>query len=452
MTTLLKSKPTCDRGEGEKGMKWTKTATINASNHLEIGGLDLLELAKEIGTPAYLLDYAQLKQNIEDYRSYFKSELFETEIIYASKALACIGMYQILAKEGLSADVVSGGELYTALKADFPAAKLFFHGNNKTYEEIHLAVQNEIGYFIIDNAYEFEKLKNELENKTIKQKVLLRVNPGIEAHTHEYIQTSKNNSKFGLSIYQTEAEQLISELEQHPNIDFRGIHCHIGSQILEGGSYRKAADFMCRYIRELEDKGHPIAELNLGGGFGIAYLESQSVESVESVVSQLIKAIESSLRAYHIQLEKVMIEPGRSIVGDAGVTLYQIGGIKKTYGGTQYLFVDGGMSDNPRPALYQAEYEAALVKQVEGVEKEKVTIAGKCCETGDILIKDILLPMTQVGDYIAIRGTGAYNYSMASHYNRIPKPPVYLLEAGRFKTLIERESWEDLLVKDQRVW
>lgn len=434
-------------------MKYFGTTKINEKNHLEIGGVDLVELGNEKGTPIYIMDYDYLNKNIDEYKNNFISKDFDTEVLYASKALSCIGIYQILNKAGLSVDVVSGGELYTAYKAGFPMNRVYFHGNNKTVDELTQALSLKVGCIVLDNEIEYKLLSELCTKSNKKQKVLLRVNPGIEAHTHEYIQTSKNNSKFGVSIFEKQTDNLIKEINEDQNLEFRGLHCHIGSQIFDNKSFEKAALEMLNYIVDLKNRlGISVKDLNLGGGFGIYYSEGDTSQSIETTMKDLIKAVENILTEKEIRLEKLIIEPGRSIVGNAGTTLYKIGGIKNTFGGIKYIFVDGGMTDNPRPALYQAQYEAVIANKVNGDKKEMVSVAGKCCESGDVLIKNIELEEASSGDFLAVFATGAYNYSMASNYNRIQKPAVVLVKDGNIIDLIERETFEDIVSKDKYLW
>lgn len=430
-------------------MKLFGTMKTDEKGILEIGGMNVFDIKKQFGTPLYIVDEKLLRETCRLFVDNFKSEDLETEVIYASKAFLNIGMAKLVNEENLSIDVVSGGELYTVLKANFPKEKIYMHGNNKTLEEINLAVDNNIGYMVIDNRQEIDQLEEVLKEKNKTMNVLLRVNPGIEAHTHEYIQTTKNDSKFGESIFTEDIYELTKKMKNSDNLKFKGFHCHIGSQIFEENSFIQAAVAMVDFAKKIKDETNiDIEILNLGGGFGIYYTEEDRPMDLQKFLKRLCSEIKKRIDELNLNKIKILIEPGRSIISNSGTTLYEIGGTKETYGGKDYIFIDGGMGDNPRPALYQAKYEAAIANKMNEDNINKYTIAGKCCESGDIIIKDILLPKAEKGDLLAVSTTGAYNYSMASNYNRIPKPAVVFIKDGKGRTVVKRETYEDLIRND----
>lgn len=418
-------------------------------NELYIGDHSVSSLADEYGTPLYIMDKKDFKDRAKLYRENFVSEKMETEVIYASKALLNLYMADLVNKEGLSIDVVSGGELWTVLKSGFPKEKIYFHGNNKLEKELKFAVENEIGCIILDNKQELEDLNKVLRGREYKQKVLLRVNPGIEAHTHEYIKTSKDDSKFGESIYDEDIFKFIERINDSKNIEFLGFHCHIGSQVFEKESFYKTAEVMMDFIKVVEDKTDiEISDLNLGGGFGAYYIEGDKPMELSIFLKELIEKVQDYNDKLDLNLKKLHIEPGRSLVTNSGSTLYTVGSTKKTYGGREYIFIDGGMTDNPRPSLYQAEYEAIVANKANKKPEKKWTIAGKCCESGDILIEDISLPLVEKGDLILVSSTGAYNYSMSSNYNRIEKPAMIFIDGKDIDVAIKRQTYEDLIRDD----
>jgi len=425
------------------------TMKTNDMGNLEIGGIDTVNLAKKYGTPLYVFDTSHIKNNIRRYQSGFKHSKIDTEIIYASKAFLTIAMCKLIDSEGLSLDVVSGGELYTARKAGFPANKIYFHGNNKTVEELLFALNFGVNKIIIDNEFELDMLEylcTELD-KTID--VMFRVNPGIEAHTHEYIQTSKNDSKFGISIYSEDICKLVNKVTDSYYMTLKGFHYHIGSQILESSSYSKAIEVMGEFIKNVKDDcGYVTEELNMGGGFGVYYSEEDTDFDIEGCLNDVLLSLYEYCTKNKLKIPKALIEPGRSIVANAGTTLYKVGATKKTYGGKTFIFVDGGMTDNPRTALYNAIYEGAIANKINNECTEEYTIAGKCCESGDIIIKNITLPEADKNDIVAIFSTGAYNYSMASNYNRLRKPAVIFVENGKSKVVVKRETYEDIIRND----
>ncbi|HYE11343.1 MAG TPA: diaminopimelate decarboxylase [Patescibacteria group bacterium] len=425
------------------------TTSINEKGNLSIGGCDTVELAKDYSTPLYVIDEELVRQNCRIFKESFSKNGIETEVIYASKAFMNLAVCKVISEEGLALDVVSGGELYTAMKADFPMQKIYFHGNNKTAQELEMAIRAGVGRIVVDNNQELKLIEEICEDMNKSVEILLRVNPGIEAHTHAFIQTSKNDSKFGESIFSESLGTTIEGLMSSKHIKLKGLHCHIGSQIFEEESFYSVANVMLEFVAKLKANYNFVTEeLNLGGGFGVYYSKGDEPVDIKKCLKNTLGIIRDEASRLNIKIPKLMIEPGRAIVANAGTTLYEVGALKRTYGGRDYLFVDGGMTDNPRTALYDAKYDAVVANKAESVSNMLYTIAGKCCESGDIIIKDIELPVTVKGDILAVLSTGAYNYSMSSNYNRIPRPAVVFVRDGKAKLAVKRESYEDLLRND----
>lgn len=419
------------------------------NNQLHIGGINALKLAKEFGTPLYVMDEQLIRDNCRRYCESFKTDKGINKVAYAGKAFLTVAMCQIINQEGMCLDVVSGGELYTAYKSEFPMEKIYFHGNNKTLEEIDMGIKFGVGRFVVDNFYEIEKI-NDIASKYNKvQKIILRVTPGIEAHTHEYIKTGQIDSKFGFTILEDQVLKAVDMANSFPNIEFIGFHCHIGSQIFDIEPYRDTVKIMFSLIKEVKNKlGCNVKEMDLGGGFGIYYEKGDSPKKFENFCEAILEEAENTSKKLGIELPSLVIEPGRSIVGNAGTTLYTIGSMKDIPNVRKYVSVDGGMTDNIRPALYGANYECIVVNKVEENCKEKVTIAGKCCESGDILLKDVEISKTKSGDTLAVLTTGAYCYSMSSNYNKIPRPAVVLVKDGIGKVICKRQSYEELIANE----
>jgi len=425
------------------------TMALNQDNQLEIGQCNVSQLSEKFDTPLYVVDVKLIRDNCDLFKNAFQRENIDTEVIYASKAFLNKAMCRLIQESGLSLDVVSGGELHTAISANFPADKIYMHGNNKTTEELLMALDYGIKRIVVDNEHELDLLSYLCEQLNKSIDILLRVNPGIEAHTHEYIQTSKNDSKFGISIYQDSICDLIHKIEADPNIHLKGFHCHIGSQIFEESSFYSAVSVMMEFVERVQkDCSFTTLELNLGGGFGVYYSKEDDPFDTTTCLQNMLDVVVDEVAKRDLTMPKLFIEPGRAIVANAGTTLYKVGGIKRTYGGKNFIFVDGGMTDNPRTALYDSKYEAIISSKDSLVEKDIFTIAGKCCESGDILIKEIELPTPHVDDILAISCTGAYNYSMASNYNRNRKPAVVFVEDGVAKLAVKRETFDDLLRND----
>lgn len=430
-------------------MKLLGTMRVNHKNHLEIGGCDAVKLAKEFGTPLYVMDEAMLRKKCREYYRAFTEE-YGVEVAYASKSLTNLAICKIIDQERLGLDVVSGGELYTAIKAGFPMERVYFHGNNKSLQELNLALEYKIGRIIVDNFGELENLNTIAGESGQIAEIMLRLSPGVEAHTHEYIKTGQIDSKFGLAIENGMALSAVKSALEYPNIKLKGYHCHIGSQIFELESYAHTAEVMMEFVNKVyKETGYLAEELNLGGGLGIFYNDEDQPRSINEYATIIIESLQTKAIEYKIPLPKIIVEPGRSISGAAGTTLYTIGSIKDIPGIRKYVAVDGGMGDNPRPALYQSKYEACVANHVVDDALEKVSIAGKCCETGDMLIWDIKLPKLQAGHILAVASTGAYNYSMSMNYNRIPRPAMILVHEGKADVIIEREDYADIVRNDK---
>ncbi|KEQ26153.1 diaminopimelate decarboxylase [Paenibacillus tyrfis] len=425
------------------------TSKINDRGHLEIGGCDTVDLAERYGTPLYVMDEQLIRQRCREFVQAFRATGLRFQVAYASKAFCVMAMCRIVEEEGMSLDIVSDGELYTALEAGFPAERIHFHGNNKTPQELEMAVNAKIGCFVVDNFVEMHMLNAIAGEKRQKVNVLLRITPGVDAHTHEYISTGQTDSKFGFDLANGAAEQAVKEASELPNIELLGVHSHIGSQIFEVGGFRLAVDKVADFAVHIREQlGLTFPVINLGGGFGIRYIDGDSPLPVAEYVNSIAEAIQTKFGQNGYPLPEIWTEPGRSIVGDAGTTLYTIGTYKDIPGVRKYVAVDGGMTDNPRPALYEAQYEAMLANRACEANEEVVSIAGKCCESGDMLIWDVSLPQARTGDLLAVACTGAYNYAMSSNYNRIRRPAVVFVKDGEADIVVKRESFEHLLGND----
>lgn len=425
------------------------TQSIDEQGQLTIGGTSAMTLANTYGTPLFVYDTALIKERARAFIQTFERAGVKAQVAYASKAFSSIAMYQLAAKEGLSLDVVSGGELYTAIHAGFPVERIHFHGNNKSDEELNFALDSGIGCIVVDNFYEIDQLKRLTTYKKMSINILLRVTPGIEAHTHDYITTGQADSKFGFDLNNGQADQAFQLVKDDIYIQLLGMHCHIGSQIFDSVAFSLAAKkLIAKMIAWRTQFDFVCPVLNLGGGFGIRYTEEDKPLQPAVYVEDMIKSIQSEIGLLEYPMPEIWIEPGRSLVGDAGTTLYTIGSQKEVPGVRNYLAVDGGMSDNIRPALYQAKYDAAVANKMTKESTTRYTVAGKCCESGDKLIENITLPKIEAGDTLAVFCTGAYGYSMASNYNRLPRPAVVFVEQGQHRIVIKRESYEDLIRLD----
>ncbi|KGX92218.1 diaminopimelate decarboxylase [Pontibacillus halophilus JSM 076056 = DSM 19796] len=416
----------------------------NERGHLTIGGIDATVLADTYGTPLYVYDVEKIRENARSFVRTFEALDVKAQVAYASKAFSSIAMLQVAKEEGLSLDVVSQGEMYTAIEADFPPEKMHLHGNNKSVEELEMAIDMGIGCIVVDNFYELDLLEALLKEKEKRIDVLLRVTPGIEAHTHDYILTGQEDSKFGFDLSNGQAEAALKQLLHHDQILLKGLHCHIGSQIFETDGFIMAVRKLFDALEGWRDEHGFIPEvMNLGGGFGIRYTSEDEPLPLNMYVNELVKEVKRQAYDRDFELPEIWIEPGRSIVGDAGVTLYSVGSIKRIPDVRTYIAVNGGMTDNLRPALYNAKYAAAVANRMNEPLCETVSIAGKCCESGDMLIWDLEVPEIQSGDLLATFSTGAYGYSMANHYNRFPKAAVVFVENGEHQLVIQRESYQD---------
>lgn len=434
-------------------MNQRNTLKINDKGHLEIGGCDAVQLAAEFGTPLYVFDEAYIRKMMRTYNKSLADNYGGNGIVlYASKAFSCKAIYKIAESENTGVDVVSGGELYTALSTGFPADKIYMHGNNKTPEELKYAVNSRIGIIVVDSYLEADRLDDLCAGKGIKQSVLIRINPGVEAHTHAYVQTATPDSKFGFSIANGTAEDITNYVLSKPNLALKGFHCHIGSQIFEKQSFVLAADKMMNFIADIKKRtGFEAEILNIGGGFGIYYTDEDpklTSEDYANYLKALCDEIKAKATALNIKLPFLALEPGRSIVGEAGITLYTAGTIKEIPGIKTYVAVDGGMFDNPRYALYQSKYTVVAAGDMNAPCTQKVSIAGKCCESGDIIAVDVPMPEIKSGDIIAVLSTGAYNYSMASNYNRNFIPGAVLVNDGKAEIIIKKQTYEDIVRND----
>ena len=422
---------------------------VNGQGHLEIGGCDTVELAQRYGTPLYIMDEELLRKNCRRFRNALRQSYSHGQVIFAGKAFLVQAMARLVGEEGLGLDVVSGGELYTALKAGFPTERIFFHGNNKSVKELAEALDVDTGRIIVDSTMELEDIIALAREKGKKASVLLRVRPGVEAHTHEYIQTGQEDSKFGFALGDEALEGVHLVLSAPDQLELAGFHCHIGSQIFQVDPFRLAAQTMLGFMALVRDKtGFVVSQLNMGGGLGIRYRSSDAPPTIESFVSNLATAVTRAAKENDFPLPELLLEPGRSICGEAGITLYRVGVIKDIPGIRRYVSVDGGMMDNIRPALYGAEYEAVLANKADREGVRNVTVAGKACESGDIIINEALLPEVEKDDLLAVFSTGAYCYSMASNYNRNPRPGVLFVRNGKARVAVRRESYEHLVALD----
>ncbi len=420
--------------------------SVNQKGNLTFAGVDTVDLAQKYGTPLYLMDENKIRQHMITYKTAME-KYFPLGSLpeFASKAFSVKQIYRIAAEEGIDIDAVSSGEIYTALKAGFPMERCFFHGNNKTDEDIRFAISSGVGYFVIDNEDELFALNKIAGEMNVKQKALLRVTPGIDPHTHKKISTGLVESKFGVAIETGQALELTQKLLTCENIDLLGFHCHIGSQIFESDPFVTAADIMFAFIAEVKTKlGFNTQMLNLGGGFGVRYVESDPEINYDEKIGEVAAVLNSQCEKYGISLPKIMLEPGRSLVADAGMTLYTIGSVKEIKEYKNYVSVDGGMTDNPRFALYESEYTVEIANKCTKHKDFVATVAGRCCESGDLIAEDVKMPKPIRGDILAVLTTGAYNYSMASNYNRIPRPAVVMLKNQEDYIAVERESLEDI--------
>ncbi|MFC0523090.1 diaminopimelate decarboxylase [Pontibacillus salicampi] len=419
--------------------------TINDSGHLEIAGVDVVDLANTYGTPLFIYDVERIRSNARGFVSAFEKQGVTAQVAYASKAFSSIAMLQVAKEEGLSLDVVSQGELYTAIQAEFPKDRIHLHGNNKSLEELEMAITEDIGCIVVDNFHEIELLHALLEEHGKEMDVLLRVTPGIEAHTHDYILTGQEDSKFGFDLWNGQAEQALMRMLGMDRVHVKGLHCHIGSQIFETHGFVLAVKKLFEALGSWNELHGFVPEImNLGGGFGIKYTDEDEPLPLPTYVNQLVEEVKVQSKRFDFPIPEIWIEPGRAIVGDAGTTLYTVGASKHIPNVRTYVSVDGGMTDNLRPALYHAKYEAVAANKMLEPKNETVSVAGKCCESGDMLIWDVDVPKLESGDLLATFSTGAYGYSMSNHYNRFPKAAVVFVENGQHQLVIKRESYQEV--------
>ena len=424
--------------------------SINSENHLVIGQHDTVELAKKFGTPLYVLDEDLMRDNCRAYKNaidtYYDGHGL---VLFASKALCTMYTGRLVAEEGLGADVVSGGELYTLYKAGFPMEKVFFHGNNKTPDEIELALNCGVGHIVVDNKYELELLNRIANEKNVNQRILFRIKPGIDAHTHDFVKTGQIDSKFGVALENGEAYEIHKLALSMSNIQIDGVHCHIGSQIFDVEPFCEAAKVMIGFIADLYDKlGIKVNILNLGGGFGIKYTATDDPIAPSEYIHKVTNVVKELAQEKGIDLPFLVFEPGRSIVASAGITLYTVGCVKEIENVRTYVSIDGGMCDNPRYILYGSKYTAVLANNASAEPVAPITIAGKCCESGDLIQEHVMMPQIHVGNTLAVLATGAYNYSMSSNYNRIPRPPIVAVSGNEAKIIVKRETYDDLIKND----
>lgn len=427
-----------------------KTYGLNAAGHLTIGGLDSIELAEKFGTPAYFIDTDAVRDMCRTYKKAFNNFLGTKCVpVYAGKALCYRGIYRIIKEEGLMADCVSSGELYTASSAGFPMDKVFFHGNNKTDADLEYALELGVGHIVVDGMDELNALNKIAGEQNKKVNVLLRITPGIDPHTHKKIITGNVDSKFGMAILTGQAFEFVRAAIESENINVDGFHCHVGSQIFDIEPFREAADIMLAFIAKVRNEYGCSAEiLNLGGGFGVRYTEDDPEIDYTENVRELGHEIDKICAEYHIEKPVIYMEPGRSIVAAAGATLYTCGSVKTVKGFRNYVSVDGGMPDNPRYTLYQSKYTILNACRASDTADFECTVAGRCCESGDLLAEEVYLAKPKRGDIIAVLVTGAYNYSMASNYNRIPRPPIVEISSGNARIAVRRETFEDMTSLD----
>ena len=419
-------------------------------NNLYIENVNTQDLVKTYGTPLYVFSENSIRNNINKYKksidTYYNGY---GKVVYASKAFSCKEIYRIAKSENISVDCVSMGEIYTAISAGFNAENIIFHGNNKTEEELIFALDKGVGRIVIDNFEEIEILDSLAKEKNIKVNVLLRITPGVDAHTHDYIKTGKIDSKFGFVIATGDAKAAVKSVLNKQNLNLYGLHSHIGSQIFDTEPFVHAADVMLKFIKEIKEAtSFEIKELNLGGGFGVKYTNEDDPVDYEDFMKAVSTQINLSCNKYNIKIPFIYIEPGRSIVAPAGLTLYTVGSVKEIKDIKNYVAVDGGMSDNPRYALYNAKYTMLIANKAENPQVYKASIAGKCCESGDLLAENIMIQIPAKGDILAVLSTGAYNYSMSSNYNRIPRPAVVLVNENSHRLIVKRETYEDIISND----
>jgi len=424
---------------------------VAKNGHLTVNGYDTVELAKKYGTPLYLMDEDRIRERVRVYKSAFE-RFFSAGSLpeYASKAFSCKQIYRIMAEEGINVDVVSPGELYTAVSAGFPAEKCFFHGNNKSDWDIEFAIDKGIGHFVVDSPEELYAINSIAKAKGVNQRILLRVTPGIDPHTHRKISTGSVDSKFGIALETGQALEIVKEILKLENITLCGFHCHVGSQVFESDVFCDAAKIMLKFIGAVKkETGFKTEILNLGGGFGVRYTEDDPEIDYFEKIGEVAQVINSCCSEFGVETPKIMMEPGRSMVADSGVTLYTVGSVKEVKDYKTYVSVDGGMTDNPRYTLYEAKYTVINASRADKNADLTATLAGRCCESGDLIGEKMQFARPERGDILAVLTTGAYNYSMASNYNRVPRPAVVMLNSKKDYIAVQREKIEDIISLDE---
>lgn len=427
-----------------------ESCSVNNNGHLTVAGVDTVELAREYGTPLMVMDENKIREICGIYRKAMM-ECFGSDAVplFASKALSFKGIYKIIAEEGLGSDAVSVGEIYTAKAAGFDLGKMVFHGNNKTDRDIRYAIENGVGRFVVDNFDELDAISRIAGELNVSQKIQLRITPGIDPHTHKAIATGRIDSKFGSAIATGQAEAITRAALSTENVELTGFHCHIGSQIFETEPFVSAAEIMIGFIADIKKKtGFSASELNLGGGFGVRYVKEHPRLDYAEMIRTVADRIKELVNRYGIDMPRIMMEPGRSLVASAGLTLYTVGSVKEIPEFKNYVSIDGGMADNPRYALYQSQYDIRLANKINEKADLVCSVAGRCCESGDLLAENIMLPRAERGDILAVLVTGAYNYSMASNYNRLQRPAIVMIRDGSPYVAVRRESLEDLILND----
>lgn len=417
---------------------------------LYIDGVSVPEIAKQFGTPCYIMSEDTVRKNCRKYMDAAEKYYGKNALpLYASKAFSCVDIYRTVASEGFGADVVSGGELYTALKAGFDPKKIYFHGNAKTADEIKFALENGVGRIVADNIEELDKIDEIAKKLNATADISFRIKPGVEAHTHSFVKTGQIDSKFGFALENGEAFNAVKNAAAKKNINIAGVHCHIGSQIFDIAPFALAAKIMLGFIAKVKKElSVDIKELNLGGGFGIRYVEGDNPEPYEEYMKRIADTVKSESEALGIAVPFILVEPGRSIVAEAGITAYTVMSVKTIENIRTYVAVDGGMTDNPRYALYGSKYEACVANKAANPRDFTATIAGRCCESGDLIGENMKIQKPEAGDILTVFSTGAYNYSMASNYNRVPRPPVIIIKNGEPKIIVKRETYEDIIKND----
>ncbi len=428
----------------------SESVGVNGQGYLTFGGADCVELAERFGTPLYVFDENLIRKTCREFKASIDNFYGGNGLVlYASKAFSCKEMYRIIQSEGLGCDVVSAGELYTALSAGFKPQNIFFHGNNKTSQEIEYALKNGVGRIVADNMTELENIERIAASLSVNAEIILRIKPGIDAHTHAYISTGQIDSKFGFALENGEAMVAVKRALEYENIRLCGLHCHIASQVCETKPFQEAAEIMLRFMADVREKtGVTLSELDLGGGFGVKYIESDSQIPFSEYMEKTAVTVKAKAEELNFPVPKIFIEPGRSIVAPAGLTLYTVGNVKTIKDVRTYVSIDGGMGDNPRYALYQADYTVEIANKASEPKDFVATVAGKCCESGDLIQENAKMQKPEAGDIMAVLTTGAYCYSMASNYNRIPRAEVVMVRDGEPRVIVKRETYEDIVRND----